>query len=88
MCIYNKKDYTLIIYSFAENILIWFMLLSQRNSLYRFEAPGTAYERLQKLGSFNDTTFNKGTQKDLASRMLRILSLFIKKSIATKHLKH
>ena len=33
------------------------------NLLYSFEAPGTAYKRLLKLTSFNNTTLKKRVQK-------------------------
>ena len=45
------------------------------NLLYSFEAPGTAYHRLNKLIIFNNTTLNKRIQKGQASWMFRILSL-------------
>ena len=83
ICIYI---YILYIYThiytcnpLTEHILIfiWFMLWIQRNLIYCFEAPGTAYKRLKKLTSFNSTTLNnKRIQKVLGSWMLRILSLF------------
>ena len=37
------------------------------NLLYSFEAPGTAYKRLLKLTSFNNTALNKRIKKALAS---------------------
>ena len=37
------------------------------NLLYSFEAPGTAYHRLNKLIIFNNTTLNKRIQKGQAS---------------------
>ena len=46
------------------------------NILYSFEAPGTAYKRLKRLTSFNDTTLHKWIQKALAFWMITILSLF------------
>ena len=51
-----ERDHTLIIYSFAESILIFisFMLGQQRNLLYSSEGPGTAYKKLQNLTSFNN----------------------------------
>ena len=52
------------------------MLWLYRNILYSFEAPGTAYKRLVKLSSFNNTTLNKWIVKALASWMFRILSPF------------
>ena len=35
--------------------------------LYSFEAPDTAYKKLKKLTSFNNTTLNKRVQKAPAS---------------------
>ena len=46
------------------------------NLLYSYEEPGTAYKRLKKLTSFNNTTLNKRIQKALASWSFRVLSLF------------
>ena len=46
------------------------------NLLYSFEAPGTAYKKLKRLTSFNNTTLNKRIQKALASWIVTILSLF------------
>ena len=77
ICILGK-EYTLIS-SFAENILIfiiWLMLWLQRNTLYSLEAPVTAYKRLKTMTGFNNTTVNKWTEKDLASWMFKIVSLF------------
>ena len=37
------------------------------NLLYSFQAPGTAYHRLNKQTSFNNTTLNKRIQKGQAS---------------------
>ena len=77
ICILGK-EYTLIS-SLPENILIfiiWLMLRLQRNTLYSLEAPVTAYKRLKTITGFNNTTVNKWTEKDLASWMFKIVSLF------------
>ena len=37
------------------------------NLLYSFEAPSTAYKRLERLTNFNNTALKKRTQKALAS---------------------
>ena len=44
--------------------------------LYSFEAPDTAYKKLKKLTSFNNTTLNKRVQKAPASWVFRIHCLF------------
>ena len=49
------------------------MLWLQRNLLYSFEAPCTAYKSLKKVTSFNNTTPNERIVKALASWMFRIL---------------
>ena len=41
--------------------------MTAKSLLYSFEAPGTAYKRLKKLTSFNNTTLNKRIVKALAS---------------------
>ena len=56
---------------------IYFSYELQRNLIYSFEAPGTAYKKLKNLTSFNNTTLNnKRVQEPLASWMFRILSPF------------